>query len=67
MEDKTIHEQFRYFTQLFSADGYQFLRMKSFLESLEKSEEKTENERNILEAFRIVSRTCEYFFKQNDQ
>ena len=65
METKTVHEQFRDFTELFAADGFQFGQMRSFLQAIEKVEDKTNNEIIILESFATVARLCRYFLDQN--
>lgn len=61
---KTIRQQFTEFTFLFTVEGYQFLRMRNFLEELEAKNRKTPKEIEFLEAFQKVSQLCEYFSKQ---
>lgn len=65
MESKTVHEQFRDFTEIFAADGFQFGQMRNFLEAIEKVEDKTNNEIAVLESFATVSRLCRYFLDRN--
>ena len=64
---KTVHEQFGDFTEIFAADGYQFLKMRQFLESIEKKpiEARTVNEQGILQSFTHVSNLCRFFLDQN--
>jgi len=60
-----IQEQFGDFTEIFSADGYQFIQMRSFLENIEAKQHKTQDEIAVLEAFRITSRLCRAFLDRN--
>lgn len=52
-------------TEIFAADGYQFLKMREFLETIEAKAVRTDNEMAMLNAFNSVARLCRYFLDRN--